>query len=520
MKNIILISTALMICTLMQAQEGFKTKSISIFKNGSAFYIKNATVNTKDGGYTVSEGLPAPLFGTFWMFSKSKELNGISSFDDDVKKKTDVISIHDMLLANLGSEVTLFSGEDQLKGKIEKVNAKIVVLSNGGKWSAVELSGVRKMELESEPNMQFDLEQKQKVLHVNFLSKKPKQELDLMYMQKGLGWLPNYLIELKDEKTAQLTLRAAVINDAEDIENTDISFVVGVPNFKYAHMVSPLFGTKEVASFLGGLGNRYSNLRNEMDNFGNSIASQSISYNVDEDWAGNSFTPSSVDGASHEDLYFYNIKNVSLKKGGRALHTILQTEVPIEHIYEVDLPQNGNNDIYRRSLNFSSNHSNEVWHSIKINNNCGKPFTTGTAMVTKLTDGKRKPISEDKLTYTPDAGHSFLKLTTAPEVNIVDNEKEVSRVANKKKDHNGYYYDLVTVEGEVRVKNYKDKKIDLNIRRAVVGKLTSSAPDWKTSKQVTLYGTLNEVNDVCWEIKMGANESKLIKYKYEILIRH
>jgi len=518
MRKIFLTVSALLFIFGAQAQKGFKTKSISIFKNGTAFYIKNANVDTEDGNYTVSEELPMPLFGTFWMFSKSKELGAISSFDAEVEKPTEAVSIKDMLKANVGATVVLHKGDETVEGKIEKASDNIVVLTKSGKWSVVEIAGISKMELTSEPNLRYDLKQKQRVLHVNFLSKKAKQDVDLMYLQSGLGWLPNYLIELTDKDKAQLTLRATVINDAEDIKNTDISFVVGVPNFKYAKTTSPLFGVHQVAGFLGQLGNRYQNLRNEMDNFSNTIASQSITYGTDADWAGASFTPSAVDGAAHEDLYFYNIKNVSIKKGGRSLHQILQTEIPIEHIYEADLPQNGSNDIYRRSLDFSSNHKNQVWHSIKVNNNSGKPFTTGTAMVTTIVDGKRKPISEDKLTFTPDKGHSFLKLTMAPEVNIIDNEEEVARVENKKKTHN-YFYDEVTVEGEIKVRNYKDEKIALNVRRTIVGQLESSNPEWLKSKRVAIYGNLNNTNDVCWELEMEPNEKKTIKYKYKILIR-
>ena len=61
-----------------------------------------------------------------------------------------------------------------------------------------------------------------------------------MYLSRNLNWTPTYLIELVDEEKARLTLRAEVINNTEDIENTNVNFVVGVPNFKDANQYSSL----------------------------------------------------------------------------------------------------------------------------------------------------------------------------------------------------------------------------------------------------------------------------------------
>jgi len=39
-----------------------------------------------------------------------------------------------------------------------------------------------------------------------------------------LGWTPSYLISLNDDKTAQITMQAVVMDDAEDLDNTDVFF--------------------------------------------------------------------------------------------------------------------------------------------------------------------------------------------------------------------------------------------------------------------------------------------------------
>ena len=67
-----------------------------------------------------------------------------------------------------------------------------------------------------------------------------------MYLRKGLGWFPNYVVNLKGEEEAEIILRALVVNDAEAIENANINFVVGVPNFKYNNILTPMTGNQSL----------------------------------------------------------------------------------------------------------------------------------------------------------------------------------------------------------------------------------------------------------------------------------
>jgi hypothetical protein len=55
--------------------------------------------------------------------------------------------------------------------------------------------------------------------------------LTMGYLEHGLGWTPSYLVSLQDDKTAQITMQAVLVNDAEDLKDTDFFFMAGVPNF-------------------------------------------------------------------------------------------------------------------------------------------------------------------------------------------------------------------------------------------------------------------------------------------------
>ena len=92
---------------------------------------------------------------------------------------------------------------------------------------------------------------------------------------------------------------------------------------------------------------------------------------------------------------------------------------------------------------------------------------------------------------------------------------DVFRVKSDKKNQ----YDLVTVSGEVTVKNHKTSEIRLDIRRTITGSLEKTNPEWLLSQRTNFNGTLNDITDVCWELELEAGQELTIKYEYEIYVR-
>lgn len=509
------------------AQQDFTTTSISIFKNSTAFFIKSGTIETEDGTYRITDNLPPALFGTYWINATDGELSALSSYVDTLPNARTVPAntLSEMLQANLGKKVVLHVGKDEvIEGTVESLeesplnSGEIVTFRMDGRWRTFMLSEIRRIEFFEKPTQRIERQdQKVKpVLAVSFATDKKNHDLNLMYLSNGLSWTPLYLIELSGEKRARLSLRAEVINGIEDIEDTDVHFVVGVPNFNYANRLSPLvdFGLQDFAANL---------IEREMAPFSNTLQSQTIGCAVEADVAADlPAAASGLQGAAEEDLYFYTLENMSLKKGGRGQYPVFAADLEIAHIYECNLPPNNTNKYaYRDEYLFSPN-PNTVFHSIKLINNTAYPFTTGAALVVK--SGKEtKPISQDRLNYTPVNGNSFVKLTEAPDVHIKQAEKAIKREENVKKttqDRETFYYDLITVAGQIEVKNYKAQKIDLNIRRPIIGDLKESSIKWLKADQINTAGDLNERTDVCWETSVAAGGDLTITYTYDVLVPH
>jgi len=518
--------------TAQEKKDPLKTKSVSIFKNGSAFFIKNGEVKTKDGSYVMTDNLPRALFGTFWIHSSNDELKHITSYSDIVTTKTESIARNfvELLQANKGKKMKIHIGKDEVyEGVTEEVivkdakgeeksefNQYVIVFKTGSEWLSFVPSEIRRIQFLEKPNQVIEREtaQSKNVLSVDFTTKKSKQPIDMMYLQNGLNWVPTYLIELTSETRAQLSLRAEVSNNAEDIENADVNFVVGIPNFRYANKLSFL------VDFLGMV---YPNQPQYTQTFSNNLAAPGMAYTTD--MAEESGVPmgGGVTGDADEDLFFYNVKNINLKKGGRGQYPVFNKEISIAHIYESNITQNtASTNFYQKEYLFTPDNQNPVFHSIKINNSLDFPWTTGTAMVVSKKSDTTRPISQDMLKYTPIKGHSYVKLTEAPDIKVKHAEKEISRDQKVRKVGTGnsrYYYDYVTVEGKVKVKSYKDKTVDLNLKRTIFGQLEKSDVKWLKAERVNRNGDINKINDVCWETSIKGGEELEITYTYRVYVQ-
>lgn len=520
-----------------------KEQRVAIFKNGTGFFFNPMTLRAeKDGeqkGKFIVKSLPQALFGTFWFYTNGKPISSLKSYESEeateTKKST---SLPQMLYGNIGKtvEITLKDNaqtSSEIIGTIKDVNLHTAMLflettkpKTG--FMVVSMNEIKTISFTQQPNIDYSPLEKQRIIEVEIDKAGAQENVEMAYLQRGIGWLPSYLVHLKDDKKAQIVLRAEVVNDAEDIKDATVSLVVGVPNFKYDKLVSPFVSNQSLESFLNQLNGSGNDLRYARQNMAmaNSITTQSMAYHADAiemDVYGGGGNPTEVETQSQEDLFFYTRKGVTLPKGGRALYSLFNEEVEYKHIYEVELPQNnGYNVVYKDE----NQQRNDVYHSLELKNTTDFPWTTGTAMVTQPRKNKDngsvnqtgdpQVLSQDILKYTAKTSKTMLRLTVAPDIMVKDNEQETEREENIKQKK--IVYDLVKVTATIEVKNYKDKEINLKVNRTIIGEMLKTDADWETKKRPTYY-SINPVNDVTWEIKLEKGESKTITYSYQFYVR-
>jgi hypothetical protein len=258
------------------------------------------------------------------------------------------------------------------------------------------------------------------------------------------------------------------------------------------------------------------------NNGGNTIYSNatykfSVAETADENASGED---RDVSGEASEDLFFYTLKNIILPKGSRAQYELLKTDVSLEHIYEARINNLG---IWAVENNVQSNVMSEekgikTYHAIKLNNNSKFPWTSGLCFVVNKEKSSPKPISQDVLAYTPIKGEVLLRINENPDIKVEHSEKEVDRNNSYRKAKDAVF-DQVTIEAEIKIKNYKDKAVSLQLSRMVIGDLLKSSVSWKTSEKINYDGFINKMNEVKWETKLGAGQELIIKYSYKLIVR-
>ena len=80
-------------------------------------------------------------------------------------------------------------------------------------------------------------------------------------------------------------------------------------------------------------------------------------------------------------------------------------------------------------------------------------------------------------------------------------------------------YDAVTVEGTLKVRNYKSKAISLSITKTVPGEVLSVSDDGKSEKLAEAIRSANPTTRLTWEVTVKPGEEKVITYRYKVMVR-
>jgi hypothetical protein len=531
-------------------QELPKTVAVAAFKNGLTFVVRQGSVRLQ-GGVGRLTPIPNATLGTLWLApgETGASVDEVLAYHYNVTGERNMSSLAEVLQANAGKTVTVTYNMKEYTGEIvglsepealsttpapglnpeapavetvlppaEKLQYLLMRIDK--KLMALPLASIADAVLPDDTVFRAKTEQQRAALRFRIKGVGDKTNLTLGYLEHGLGWTPSYLISLTDDKSAQITMQAVVVDDAEDLKDADVFFVVGVPNFQYSNTLSPMSLQQNLLAFMKDAEQRETG-RNRV--FSNAIAGQVLALDeaASDMRSEPSFTQSvaELSGAPEEDLFLYTRSGVTLGRGERATYNVFSAAVDYEHIYEwevVDQPRvdGFGNVIQPNPSTPDAAALNSIWHSIRLKNTSKFPWTSAPAMVISGS----KPVSQDTLLYTPKAASSNLKITIATDIRSSHEEKEVAREQNVPK-RRGYQYDLVTVEGTLKVKNYKSKDVRLSIRKTLRGEVESQTDGGEAVKLGEAIQTDNPMTRMNWEITLKAGEERTIGYKYKVWVR-
>ena len=150
-------------------------------------------------------------------------------------------------------------------------------------------------------------------------------------------------------------------------------------------------------------------------------------------------------------------------------------------------------------------------HFLVLHNETDSAWTTGPYLAVT----NQRPLSEDLLKYTPSGGKCEIPVTEAVNVSHEKSEREIDRKLKAHSPRHDRYLDLVTLQGEIKLRNFEKKTVKIAITVSVPGKplLTSDEgvirADPRKLKLTEREGTIR------WLVELKPGQSKDMTYKYE-----
>ena len=522
-----------------------KTVAVAAFKNGLAFVIRQGEIPLSSGTGRIAP-IPNATLGALWLSPGTPEsrLDEVVAYRYNVASERTISSIGDVLQTNLGKTVTItyqgkeYTGEvvslrdssedptvfpqtpDRIRDSNIRPRPEYLLLKAEKRLLAFPLGGISMANLPEDAVLREHTMLPGQALRFKVKGGSPKEKLTMGYLEHGLGWTPSYLVSLTDDSSAQITMQAVVTNDAEDIQNAELFFVVGVPNFAYANTSSPMSLRQSLMDFMKDA-ERDGDRKKTFGALSNSIGGQFVAFDEVAPATPISLT-SSVDelsSAPEEDLFLYNRSDVTLANGERASYNVFSGSVSYEHLYSWEVEDQPRVDAFGNVTATNPNmqdgiHADSVWHAIKLKNSTKLPWTSAPALVI----AGDKPVSQDTLPYTPKGASSTLKITVATDIRASHEEREVARQQDVSR-RRGYNYDLVTVEGRLKVKNYKTKDVRLSIGKNLRGKAEYQSDEGKAAQLGDVIESDNPRSRLTWEITLKPGEERVVTYRYKIWIR-
>jgi len=569
-----------------------KVTEVTIFKDGHALVLTEGE-GVPASGRLVSANVPAALLGTYWSFSKTRgvELEAVRARTVEVDEPALCRTVADMVRANVGRKCTLYLGEkmDSLSGTIEAVPARerdresvitrrertynrwgnysgqrevreaettserleaefaIIQMGEDGGKRIVRLSDIRSVRFHPGEGgranaVRLELPKKNEERRLEFRLRGDASALrkpvvvGTAYIQRGLRWIPEYRIELKDGK-AHIRLQATIVNELADLQDVKANLVVGVPSFLMQGELSPL-ALREVGLRLGRYfqpPSRGGGGGSSAPYLSNAMMSQ-VAMPAREARGVEAGGPDIGADAGVEDLFVFPLDRLTLKQGECASLRLIETTVGYQDLYAWDIPPAPPRELWRHFGNQQRRQLAEgmlaakVRHVIEMKNTGKAPWTTGPAMIFK--DGV--PLAQQLLTYTSVGNTCELPVTVATDVNGSREDAETARTPNI--TINDDRYTRINMKGKLRVKNFKDREIRLRVTRAVFGEVQRASdggkiraanaieeaaagqeywPGWWSWNWPWWWAAVNPISEVTWETRVPAGKTVEFEISWE-----
>lgn len=504
-----MVLTALLAASLAAPLQPAVT-SASLFKNGYAVVVREAPLS--GNGEYVIEDMPQAVLGTMWISATpGTKISSVIVTNQETETETPAQSLDEILRANVGRVLRLHAGGQVLQGKLLSADGQVLVIQETS-GTRIILNSTRIILKQNVHEIAADGDL---IWHVKGTVNKPVMKLrinagsgaklSIVSLERGLMWMPGYSIDISNDKKLRLVSKATILNDLAHLPNIEVRLITGFPNVPFVGYWDPLTSRQSVDQFVNQLMQMGTpqQLRERRDGFANQMGAPAPSGGAFDE----AFNISPLPGLSAEDLFFYRLPNVEMKKGDRGYFILLAMESDFSHLYEWDIPDKVNNNRYTQD----EDKPGDVWHSLKFKNTSNQPLTTGPATIFK----NGEILGQDSLMYTSVGADAVVKMTKALDVRADDFEEEIAREVLTQTVR-GNWYDVVTLKGTLSVINRKSEAIEIKISKELTGEMAGADDNPKVRTITRGLRAVNPRQLLEWTIPLKAGEKRTITYTYKV----
>jgi hypothetical protein len=498
--------------TPFRALARMPVQEVTVFKDGHAFLLHSGKMPLDEAGNVVMDYLPRPVIGAFWPFSADSraKLTAVTASQRKVLVERKALNLKDLIEANIGASVVVKEASP-VNEALTAYSATILDLpvQSGDEQEAVDTpysgekltqkgsvvllrtdAGVKIVNLDRIQDITF-VGDYQKILpreeFRNLLTLKlewadgesqKEAAVGLLYLQRGIRWIPNYKITIDGKGQAIVKLQATLINEIADLDDVTAHLVIGVPTFEFKETPDPISLQQTVAQ----LSPYFRQDSQTAMGFSNAIMTQQAlrmneSRATPEPAAASALDlgPEVAGSAKSEDLFVFTVKHVSLRKGQRMVFPLGESRMKYKDVFSLDIPFAPPSEVWR---NFDSGRQAEltrlfsapkVMHKIRLFNRSDYPLTTAPALIFR----DDRLLAQGLMTYAAPGAETDVGITAAVDIGVrkIDNEKK--RTPNAE-TWQGDQYGRIDLAGRITLTSHRAAPVEVEVIRNVLGNVDSA----------------------------------------------
>jgi hypothetical protein len=450
---------------------------LAVFKNGYGLFFREGRAKPAEG-WLMGDHLPFAALGTIWIYTLGEKdlVDRVISARQTELAFADGQGLGRLLAERIGARVSIQTTDGkQFDGKLKALVEGMALLEGDGSLVAIKLDTAKSAKLVDLP------------LRIKVTTEKPV-DVAMTYLETGVRWLPSYAITLRGENKADMVLRASLVNDAEDLVDSTVHLVVGVPSFTYQGEIDPLALNRVGAAIEPRF--NISQLRNQAG-----VAAEGPRRETADAAPGPRALPD-LPGEDVGELFMYKVEDVDLKVGEIAMLTIFQQTASCRPVYEWNAD------------------TADVWSCVRLTNSGAMPWTTAPAAVYQ----DWRMLGQNTLNYTPAKAEKVLPVTVSRDIGVSVTEKELNR-EHEQTARQGYLWTAVTLEATLDLQSYLDRKAEVTVTKTVKGEVLSASDEPSTTRSRESLEAMNPTDTLKWTVTLDPGGKKTLTYKYRALVR-